>query len=236
MMQPSPSDSVPAADDAATPRPPAVKICGVTRPGDARVAFEAGAGYVGAVLVPSTPRAIDASKARAMMNGIPLPLAIVICDLSVAAAAAAARESGAAVIQLHGDESPEMLDALRQEGDWALWKALRVREAEALEPAFERYAARADGILLDGWHPTLRGGSGARFSWTRAAGFRNHLAPGVKMIIAGGLTPENVPEAIRLLRPDIVDTSSGVEASPGVKDSARVRAFIYSARNGFDPS
>lgn len=209
---------------------PGVKICGVTRPADARTAYDGGADFIGAVLVPSSPRAIDPAGARALMEGLPLPLAIVTCDLGVAEAVAAAHESGAAVIQLHGDEPPEMLQALRAEGRWEIWKALRIRDAGELAPALDRYAAHADGILLEGWHPTQRGGTGARFPWARVAEFRNDVAEEVRLIVAGGLTPENVPEAVRILHPDVVDTSSGVEISPGVKDPARVRAFILAAR------
>jgi phosphoribosylanthranilate isomerase len=209
---------------------PAVKICGVTRAEDARAAYEAGAAYIGTVLVPSTPRAIDAPRARAVMEGVPLPLVVVVCDLSAAQAAAAARESGASVIQLHGDEPPHVLDALRDEGEWTLWKALRIRETDELRPALERYAGRADGILVEGWHPRFRGGAGAGFDWGAVAAVRDEIPEGVNFIAAGGLTPGNVAEAVDLLRPDTVDTSSGVELSPGIKDPARIRAFILAAR------
>ena len=83
-----------------------------------------------------------------------------------------------------------------------------------------------DGFLLDAWHPRLRGGTGASFSWPEIAGVREGIPPELEVVVAGGLNPENVREAISILNPDVVDVSSGVESAPGVKDLGLVRDFI----------
>jgi phosphoribosylanthranilate isomerase len=140
-----------------------------------------------------------------------------------------ARTAGASVIQLHGDETEGMVRDLRSEGEWEIWKAVRVREQADLATAVDRFAPLVNLLLLDAWHPTELGGTGRRFPWEVLEGA--DLPSDLRIGVAGGLTPENVAEAVDRLRPDLVDVSSGVEASPGTKDPDRVRAFV---RNAFD--
>jgi phosphoribosylanthranilate isomerase len=158
------------------------------------------------------------------------PLVAVTVDESLADLVRVAHRTGASVLQLHGDEPPETLESLREEGDWELWKALRVRSADEVLSALQRYGAVADGILLDGWHAEVQGGSGIRFPWDLVAPIRDRFPDDLRFIAAGGLQPDNVAEAVRRLRPDVVDVSSGVEISHGIKDAARVRAFIRNAK------
>ncbi len=210
-------------------RPVRTKICGLMRLEDAGLAGRAGTDFVGAILSPGFGRSVTPEHADRLRREAGCPLVAVTVDESVDDLATIAERSGAAVLQLHGDEAPQVLEGLRRRGDWELWKALRVRTASEVQAALNRFAGVADGLLLDGWHPELRGGSGARFPWDLVAPLRRSFPDGLRFIAAGGLQPENVAEAVRRLRPHVVDVSSGVEIRRGIKDAARVRAFIRNA-------
>jgi phosphoribosylanthranilate isomerase len=145
---------------------------------------------------------------------------------------AAAETVGADVIQLHGAESPEMVECLGNAGPWKVWKAIRVRTSEDVREAVTKYSGVAQGIVLDGWHPGKLGGTGAPFSWEEVSRIRDDLPPELELVVAGGLRPENVQEVILRFRPQIVDVSSGVEVEPGIKDRNRVEAFISRVRRG----
>lgn len=210
---------------------PAVKICGLTRREDALAAADAGADYLGVVVVPSSPRAVSLDEARLLRKGIDVPLALVTADLDPGELARMAREVDADVLQLHGDESPDEVERLREAGDWVLWKAVRIREAGDVEEALRRFDGLVDAVHLDGWHPRHLGGTGIRFPWNEVARIRDRIPGETTLVAAGGLTPENVAEAVQLLRPDVVDVSSGVEARTGIKDPTKVMAFIRAARS-----
>jgi phosphoribosylanthranilate isomerase len=207
-----------------------VKICCVRRAEDAREAVAAGADYVGALLSPGFGRSVEAHAAARFLEGAGATLVAVVVDAGVQKTVRLARAAGAGVIQLHGSEPPEALRALREEGNWRLWKATRVRGASDLEQAFEQWGDVADGILLDGFREGSVGGTGTTFPWESLESLRGSLPERLELIVAGGLTPENVAEAVARLAPDVVDVSSGVEASLGVKDPAKVRAFVANAR------
>ena len=209
---------------------PLVKICGLVRAADARHARAAGADLVGAILSEGFRRSIRPDTARQFTEPGGPPLVAVLVNESAGSASAIARRAGASVLQLHGDESPERLAELRREGDWNLWKVLRPRSADDLRRGIERYAERADALLLDGWNPRARGGSGTRVSWELVEEGREELPAGVLLILAGGLTAENVGDAVACLEPDVVDVSSGVEASVGRKDPGRMERFVQAAR------
>ncbi|MDX1566727.1 MAG: phosphoribosylanthranilate isomerase [Longimicrobiales bacterium] len=212
---------------------PSVKICGLTRPVDVRSAVDAGAGYLGVVMVPSSPRNVSVDQVRTLRKGIDVPLVLVTADRDPDELAEQARVLEAGGLQLHGDESPENVERLREAGDWELWKSVRIREAGDLDEAIDRFGDLVDAIHLDGWHPEQLGGTGVRFPWNEVAEVRDRLPDGTALVAAGGLTPENVGQAVALLRPDVVDVSSGVEAEgrPGIKDPAKVRAFVRAARS-----
>lgn len=207
-----------------------VKICGLTRPDDAAVAVEAGADLLGVVLVPSSPRASTPEDAARIRGDLDAELVLVTADRPVEELAAFARTAGADVLQLHGSEGPETLRRLRDRGDWILWKAVRIRSRDDAERALDCYAGVADGLLWDGWDPDRLGGAGSLFPWDEVASVRRAFPDGLTLIAAGGLTPTNVADAVRRLAPDVVDVSSGVEAAPGRKEPARIRAFIRSVR------
>jgi phosphoribosylanthranilate isomerase len=209
---------------------PAVKICGLTRIEDARAAVRAGADYLGAILSGGFRRSIEPGVAASFTGETDRPLVAVLVDETPSRSAQLGRATGAAVLQLHGLEPPRVLEALRDLGDWQLWKAVRVRTADEVLEALETYGAVAHGLLLDGWHPEHRGGSGVRFPWDVVAPLREAFPATLELIAAGGLQPDNVAEVVLRLRPDVVDVSSGVESRPGVKDARRMRSFIRRAR------
>lgn len=209
---------------------PAIKICGLTRRVDAHLAVEEGADYLGVVLVEGTPRVVSVSEAGGILSGLSALKVVVMANPPLGDVVGAAEALEADVIQLHGEEGPEFIDALRREGPWEIWKALRVRGVEEVQQGLEAFGSRVDGILLDGWHPHQRGGSGTPFAWEEVARVRDTVPGALKLIAAGGLRPENVEKAIHHLAPHVVDVSSGVEARPRIKDPAKIVAFIRNVR------
>ena len=208
-----------------------VKICGITRTEDAVVAAHAGADYVGAILSPGFGRSVPIENAVAYGAETGLPVVGVTVDETLEALVRLGEEAELSVLQLHGTESAELVAELRDAGPWRVWKALRVRTADEIREALDRYGSAADGLLLDGWHPEHRGGSGVRFPWDLLSPLRGGFPDGLTFIAAGGLTPENVGDAIHHMRPDVVDVSSGVEIAHGVKEPGRVRSFVRGARS-----
>lgn len=206
-----------------------VKICGLTRREDALVADAAGADYLGVILSAGFGRSVAPAAAAALVQGTRAPKVAVLVDETAEGAIAAARALGADVIQLHGDEPPHVLEAIRSRGPWKLWKAVRVKSLAEVERAVEQYARLADGILIEGWKEGSLGVGGARVTLDPAA-VRALVPADLDFVFAGGLTPESVAEGARAFHPDVVDVSSGVERALGVKDHARIRAFIEAAR------
>lgn len=204
---------------------PEVKFCGITRREDAEAAAEAGAAYLGVILAEGGRRSVSPESAAALLEGLP-PLRVgVFVDAGSEALHAAAESAALDVLQLHGDEAPELLRELRAAGR-TVWKGVRLRGAEDFLRAVDRYAESCDALLLDGWSPAEHGGTGERFPWEEVAVHRNLLPAGVSLVIAGGLRAENVVRAIELLRPGVVDVSSGVEEAPGTKSHAAIHAFM----------
>jgi phosphoribosylanthranilate isomerase len=209
--------------------PPAVKVCGLTRPEDAAVAAEAGASYLGAILAPGYRRTVTASAAGVIFGGLQARRVGVFVDAEEDVLLAAAAEAGLHVVQLHGDETPALADRVRSAG-YEVWKAVRVRHADDVSAAMDRYAGSVDALLLDGYDPAAAGGTGTRFDWAAVAARLHGRPDGLRVVAAGGLRPENVAEAARALRPDAVDVSSGVESAPGIKDPHAVRSFVRAVR------
>jgi len=206
------------------------KICGLKTEADVEVAAQAGAGYIGLVFFPRSPRHLELEQARALALAAPVGLAKVA--LVVDAEDALLEVITAAVpldmLQLHGKESPARVAEVKARFGLPVMKAVGVAEAEDLA-AIAAYEAVADQILVDAKAPkgaALPGGNGLSFNWRLIAG-RVWAKP---WMLAGGLTPENVAEAVRLTGAGQVDVSSGVESAPGVKDAARIAAFVAAAR------
>lgn len=207
-----------------------VKICGITTPEDALVAQELGADYLGMILSQGFSRSILPDEAVDIGLVAETPLVAVLVDESLDEAQRIAELSGASVIQLHGEENVEYVEELRRRGMWTIWKAVRVRDPEDVTRAVEGLGTSVDGLLLDGWHPDRPGGSGVSFSWEGVRVMRDQIPSALKVIVAGGLTPGNVADAVRALRPDVVDVVSGVELNIRRKDPERIGAFVRNAR------
>ena len=199
-----------------------VKICGITNVDDALHACACGADALGLVFYAESPRCVTPLQAREIVSA--LPPFVTTVGLFVNEAPRRVREiaadCGLDVIQLHGDEGPMECDIAPRR----VIKALRVKDAASLA-GHETFQVSA--LLLDAWVAGAYGGTGERFNWELAAEVAR-LRP---VILAGGLTAENVAAAVRTVRPYGVDVSSGVEASPGRKDPEKVEAFIRNAKS-----
>ena len=203
-----------------------VKLCGITRLEDALAAVDAGVDALGFVFVPGTPRFITAEAGRMIRSALPPFITTVglFVDAEPAFVEEYLRVSRVQVAQFHGDESPGVVASYRDRV--RVIKAFRVRGPETLA-ALAGYRDSVDAILLDAFVAGAHGGTGARFDWDLAIEARSAGRP---LILAGGLNPENVAEAVRRVNPYAADVSSGVEVSPGRKDPAKVRAFLEAAR------
>ena len=210
--------------------PPRVKVCGITRHEDAVVAVHAGAAFLGTILAPGYRRTVTPEAAAAIFGDLPARRVGVFVNASADELLRSAEAAGLHVLQLHGDEPPALAAEMRAAG-YEVWKAVRPRGGEELAVAIDAYRDSVDALLVDGWSAEAAGGSGTRFDWGEVAGYRQKVPDGVVFIAAGGLTPENVAEAARVLRPDVVDVSSGVESAPGVKDAGKVEAFAAAVRS-----
>ena len=236
-----------------------IKICGITNLEDALIAAEAGADMLGFIFYPPSARYVAPETAKKIVSGLRSQVQIPKSKVSSQAEAASDLEletwdlkpklvgvfvnspaeeireimdfCGLDFAQLHGDESPEMVAAF---GGRA-FKAINPQSLPEAEQLAQKFALSADSpsrfthhvsFLVDAFHPTERGGTGITADWGMAA----QLARRYPILLAGGLTPENVAEAIAIVRPLGVDVSSGVEASKGKKDPAKVRAFVEQAR------
>lgn len=200
-----------------------IKICGITRAPDAQHAVAHGATALGFVFWPRSPRYIAPAAAASIARDLPDGIVTVgvFVNETVDAMRHTAEAVGLTAVQLHGDETADLAAALRL----PLLRAVTLdgmRAAIATWPASTRF-------LLDAADPVRRGGTGETVDWTRAA----ELAAAHPVILAGGLTPANVAEAIATVRPAGVDVSSGVEAEPGRKDHDKVAAFLARAREAF---
>jgi phosphoribosylanthranilate isomerase len=208
-----------------------VKICGITNWPDARRAIESGADLLGFNFVRTSPRYVTPAKARRMVKKLPGNISAVgvFENESEEAMLEIARSVGLSQLQLHGDESPAMVARLARHGQrLGVIKALRVKKpfrAGQLTVQLAAYKS-AGAILLDGFSRKARGGTGTTFDWHVARRSKGHK----RIFLAGGLTPENVGEAIRTARPYAVDVCSGVESRPGKKDARRMRSLLRAVK------
>ncbi len=216
-----------------------VKICGLCRPSDARLAQESGADYLGVVLAPSPRRqeaeaALEiweaAEGAEARRGRLTARRVGVFVDAAEDGAIDTAARLGLDVLQLHGAESPELCRRIGAAGDWRVWKAIHVDRGTDLVREVGRYAGAVDGVLIEGRSDRGEGGVGARFDWEIAASARQIWPEGLTLIMAGGLTAGNVSSAVQVVGPDVVDVSSGVERVLCEKDPEKLRAFIAAVK------
>lgn len=197
-----------------------IKVCGLTRPEDAERCAALGIDVIGLNFWPGTPRCVDIDRARAILERWPREAVAVFVDPTPERVAEVRSATGIRWVQLHGSESPAFLRSLQPHA----YKAVGV--ADAADVASAR---RFDGehLLLDARVPgAMPGGTGHAFDWALAKA----IAAERRLTLAGGLTPENVAAAIAEVRPSRVDVASGVESAPGIKDPARLEAFVAAVR------
>lgn len=206
-----------------------VKFCGLTRAQDAQLAESHGATFVGVILA-GGPRLVDLSQARQILGdrreGV--QRVAVFGDEPMDRLLATADTLDLDVVQLHGDPTPAFIEALRARSVRALWPVLRVDGGTLHESALG-LAEAAGALVLDAKVVGQLGGTGVSLDWHALAGAVQQLraaVPVFRLILAGGLRPDNVGRAIALLQPDVVDVSSGVESAPGLKDPVAVARFV----------
>jgi phosphoribosylanthranilate isomerase len=196
-----------------------LKICGLTNEADAVHAAAAGATALGVVFAPSSPRRVSADTARDIVEAVPaqVPVVGVFVNAPLEEIVAVVAHTGIRVVQLHGDEPERYAAALK----------MPLLRAAGVDVALDSWPTAT--LLLDATSAAQRGGTGQRVDWEKAA----VVASRRKTVLAGGLTPDNVAEAIASVRPFGVDVSSGVEASPGRKDRDKVSRFLENARKAY---
>jgi phosphoribosylanthranilate isomerase len=200
-----------------------VKICGITSVADGLAAAEAGADLIGLMFAEKSPRRISIETAAEISRALP-PFVLrvgVFVNPPEDLVARAIAECGLNLLQFHGDEFPEFCT---QFGIMSM-KAFRIRDAASLD-ALPKFST--DAYLLDAFSPEARGGTGEKFNWDFAVEAKKFGKP---IFLAGGLTPQNVAEAVRKVQPFGVDVSSGVESAPGKKDHQKIRDFMAAVRS-----
>lgn len=199
-----------------------VKICGITSPEQALMAQKSGADAIGLVIYEKSPRYVDIEQAkdiRAVISKSTLAIALLV-NPSESLVKQVITQVKPDYIQFHGDETPEFC----QQFNFPFIRAVRMRDGLNIDAEVAAYKADG-GFLFDAWSDDLYGGTGHSFDWSRLPSTTDY-----KLILAGGLNPNNVAEAVAKTSPYMVDVSGGVEASPGIKDAGKVEAFISEAK------
>ncbi len=204
-----------------------IKICGLSTPETIDAAVAAGASHVGLVHFKKSPRHVSVEQAVALRARVPDHVKVVLLtvDMSPKATSDILQAVQPDVLQLHGKETPEWTAMIKNNSELEVWKAIPVKDSASLQAA-AAYAEAAHLLLYDAPHGALPGGNGLALDWRLLMHHRHVLPWG----LAGGLNADNVGDAIRYTGAPLVDTSSGAESAPGVKDAARIRAFCEAAR------
>ena len=203
--------------------PPLVKICGLSTPETVDAAIRLGATHIGLVHYEPSPRhvALDlAAELRQRVQG-KVKVVLLLVNASQQLTGEALSKVRPDIIQFHGTETPEWVARVKQLVPAQIWKAIGLKDADTLD-RMQKYRGIADRILFDAPAAAMPGGTGTRFDWSLLANHRHNIDWG----IAGGLTPDNVAQAIAETRAPLVDVSSGVESAPGVKDVDKIAAFL----------
>ena len=206
-----------------------VKICGITRVQDIHAAVQAGVDAIGLVFYAPSPRAVSIEQAKLLVQHIPAYVSIVglFVNASHHEIVQVLREVPLDVLQLHGDETPEQCKQIALQSGRRWYKALQVKAEMDVVAEVARYQhVGASAVLLDAWHPELKGGTGLQFDWGT---FPQTDFP---LILAGGLHPENIQQAIDLTQPYAVDVSGGVESAKGIKDQQLIQQFMQGVQGG----
>ena len=217
-----------------------IKICGITNTPDAIAAVDAGADALGLNFYKKSPRCVELDVAKQIAAATAVVRGGVFVNHSAEEMRNAWNASDLAFAQIHGDETPEMLKPIA-ELDIITVRRFSATEADPVGVLFrdvEHFTSvigsAPQAMLVDAAVPGEYGGTGAKADWHALRGYQQQLGVGAELILAGGLTPDNVAEAIRIVRPAAVDVASGVESSPGKKDPHKVRDFVIAARSAFE--
>ncbi|BBD97322.1 phosphoribosylanthranilate isomerase [Sphingobium amiense] len=202
----------------------AIKTCGLSTPETVGAAVRAGASHLGFIHFPKSPRHVDADRMKALASAAPSHVGrvAVLVDADDDQIAQLTGTGALTALQLHGGESPARVAAIRQRFALPVWKAISVKTRADIDAA-SAYAGAADLLLFDAKTPegTLPGGMGLRFDWT----LLRDVSPSLPWGLSGGLSADNVCEAIRLTGAPLVDVSSGIEDAPGIKSVDKIMAF-----------
>ena len=208
------------------------KICGITRIQDIKAVVDAGADAIGFVFFPPSPRSVNKAEAIALVQAVPTYVQVVGLFVNATAdeIAEILKDVHLDILQFHGDESPEQCQQIANHVRRRWYKAIQVKpdatSAEMIETIQQYQQVGASAMLLDAWHPELKGGTGHSFDWTQFPKLD------IPLILAGGLTPENVEDAIHTTGAYAVDVSGGVESSKGIKDQQLIERFMQGVQRG----
>ena len=205
------------------------KICGITRAQDIQSVVEAGADAIGFVFFPPSPRHVSIEQAQALAKLVPpyVQLVGLFVNASAEHIQSVLDSVPLDVLQLHGDESPEQCQQISAQCKRRWYKAIQVKPDMDVVAEIQRYqVAGASAVLLDAWHPDLKGGTGHCFDWNQFPQLD------IPLILAGGLTPENVSDAIDTTAAFAVDVSGGVESAKGIKDQQLIEKFMQGVQRG----
>ena len=205
------------------------KICGITRVEDVQAVANAGCDAIGFVFYPPSPRSVTQAQAEVLAKAVPAYIQVV--GLFVNSTAYEIQDILKTVpldiLQFHGDESPEQCQAIAQQVGRRWYKAIQVKPDLDVVAEIQRYqAAGASAVLLDAWHPDLKGGTGHSFDWSTFPQLD------IPLILAGGLNPDNIEEAIHTTQAYAVDVSGGVESAKGIKDQQLIERFMQGVHRG----
>lgn len=208
------------------------KICGITRVQDIQSAVQAGADAIGFVFFEPSPRYVSALQAKPLAQAIPPYVNIVglFVNASAEEIAQVLKQVPLDIIQFHGDETPEQCQQIAQFNQRRWYKAIQIKpdmeNSEIIATIWQYQQAGASAMLLDAWHPELKGGTGHSFDWSQFPKLD------IPLILAGGLNPDNVEDAIHTTQAYAVDVSGGVESAKGIKDQQLIEKFMQGVQRG----
>ena len=198
---------------------------------DAIQAESVGANYGGMILSQGFSRSIPPETGREISSTVGISTVGVLVEEELEVAESLANAAKVSVLQLHGKETLAYVKELSKRGDWTIWKVIVARCRAEICCALELWEPFVDGIVLDGWNPSFPGGTGTKFAWEEIGRLRDEFSGNVELVVAGGLNPSNVGDAIKHLDPDTVDVSSGVESRLGEKSRELMESFVVNARS-----
>ena len=205
------------------------KICGITRIQDIQSVVNAGADAIGFVFFPPSPRSVTAEQAQSLIQNVPAYVQTVglFVNASLDEITDILKQAPVDILQFHGDETPEQCQQISKQVGRRWYKAIQVKpELDVIATIQQYQQAGASAVLLDAWHPELKGGTGHSFDWAQFPKLD------IPLILAGGLKPDNIEDAIKTTNAYAVDVSGGVESAKGIKDKKLIEQFMQGVQRG----